>query len=254
MSLRHSFYTQLEPTAWPHQGLSVTNRIVCAFILVSAIVAILDTESTISVPLTSTFLIIEWIITAGFLTEYAARLWVTSENPKYSDGWAGRFRYVRSPMAIIDLLALAPSLLSLGGSEAYLLRLLRLIRILRLARLGPFSQAMAHVRKALTSRRHELVLSVCLALLLLVASSILLYLVEGRLQPDAFGSIPRAMWWSVMTLTTVGYGDVYPVTMLGRIFAAMTAISGIGLIAMPTGILAAAFSDAMRHDGSGDKE
>lgn len=254
MSLRHKIYVQLEPTAWRHQGLSVTNLIVCALILVSAVVAILDTEATISVPLASVFLIIEWIITVAFIAEYLARLWAYSENPAYSDGWAGRFRYARSPIAIIDLLALTPALLSLGGTEAFLLRLLRLIRILRLARLGPFSQAMAHVRKAFASRRYELTLSVSLALLLLVVSSIMLYVVEGKLQPVAFGSIPRAMWWSIMTLTTVGYGDVYPVTVLGRIFAAMTAVTGIGLIAMPTGILAAAFSDAMQHDGHHDKK
>jgi voltage-gated potassium channel len=80
-----------------------------------------------------------------------------------------------------------------------------------------------------------------------VISSALLYLVEGGVQPDNFGSIPRAMWWSIVTLTTVGYGDVFPMTAVGRILAAITAVTGIGLIAMPAGILAASFSDAMKR-------
>ena len=82
--------------------------------------------------------------------------------------------------------------------------------------------------------------------MLLILSATVLYLVEGEDQREAFGSIPRAMWWAVATLTTVGYGDVYPVTVLGKVFASVTAIAGIALIAMPTGILAAAFSDAMQ--------
>lgn len=89
-------------------------------------------------------------------------------------------------------------------------------------------------------------MSLGLATLLLLVSSTMLYLIEGAHQPETFGSIPRTMWWSIATLTTVGYGDVYPVTPLGKIFAGMTAVTGIGLIAMPTGILAAAFSDAIQ--------
>ena len=86
-----------------------------------------------------------------------------------------------------------------------------------------------------------------IATVLLIASSTLLYIVEGQGQPETYGSIPRAMWWSVATLTTVGYGDVYPMTAIGRVFAGLTAITGIGVIAMPTGILASGFSDALQR-------
>ena len=94
-------------------------------------------------------------------------------------------------------------------------------------------------------RRFELLLSLAVALVLLVLSSTAMYLVEGPTNPEAFGSIPRAMWWSIVTLTTIGYGDVFPVTLGGRMVAGVTAICGIGLIAAPTGILSAAFSDAL---------
>ena len=117
---------------------------------------------------------------------------------------------MRSPAAVLDLLALAPLLFVFIGSEAYLFRLFRLLRVLRLAKLGRFSTAWEHVGQAVSSRRYELIMSAALALLLMLISSTLLYLVEGQAQPATFGSIPRAMWWSICTLTTVGYGDATP--------------------------------------------
>lgn len=181
-----------------------------------------------------------------FAVEYVARVWVSAENPKYADGVRGRLRYMRSAAAILDLLALSPMLLTAVGAEAYLLRLLRLVRVFRLAKLGRFSSAVAAIGTAIRSRRFELTASVCIALVLLLISSTLMYLMEGGDQPEVFGSIPRAMWWSIATLTTVGYGDAVPHTVVGRLLAGVTAITGIGLIAMPTGILAAAFSDAVQ--------
>lgn len=99
--------------------------------------------------------------------------------------------------------------------------------------------------QAIAQRRHELGISAVVAIGLMLTSSTALYLAERGLQPEEFGSIPRAMWWSVATRTTVGYGDIVPVTALGRLFAALTAVTGIGLIALPTGILAGAFSEAL---------
>ena len=107
---------------------------------------------------------------------------------------------------------------------------------------------MHNIGKAIYNRRHELLISIMLATVIMIFSSSILYLVEGAAQPEHFGSIPRAMWWSIATLTTVGYGDAYPITALGKIFAAITAIAGIGLIAMPTGILAASFSEAIKKE------
>jgi voltage-gated potassium channel len=107
---------------------------------------------------------------------------------------------------------------------------------------------MRNLTDAVHSRRYELGLTMGLAVGLLLVGAAALYWIEGDLQPEKFGSIPRALWWAVITMTTIGYGDVYPITPLGKFVAALVAIAGIGLIAMPTGILAAAFSDAMRKD------
>jgi voltage-gated potassium channel len=245
-TLRERIYIALEPRARSVPGLSLTNKLICALIVCSAVAAILETEVIVLALTGRLFLYLEWIFTSVFLVEYLARLWVARENPKYSDGAAGLFRYARTPAAVMDLLAIAPILLTFGGNEAFMLRLFRLLRVLRLARLGRFSEAMNYIVLAVRSRRHELILSFCAALVLLIVSATVLYVVEGGNQPDAFGSIPRAMWWAVATLTTVGYGDVYPITILGKVFASVSAIAGIALIAMPTGILAAAFSDALQ--------
>jgi voltage-gated potassium channel len=151
-----------------------------------------------------------------------------------------------TPLALLDLAAIAPFLLGYGTTDTFLLRVLRLLRIFRLARLGRFSVAIHLLAGAIRSRRYELSLSFVIAASVLVLSSALMYALEADAQPETFGSIPRALWWSVATLTTVGYGDVYPITPAGRVLAGLTAISAIGLIAMPTGILAAAFSDAFQ--------
>lgn len=251
--VRHMLYRHLDPAARSGEGLSAVNRAICGLIVLSAAFAILETEDRLFSAHEPLFATAEWAFTAAFGLEYIGRVWCCVENPRYGPGLRGRLRYVLSPAAVIDLLALLPIVLTVGGSEAFLLRLFRLLRILRLARLGRFSDAMERLWRAVVSRRHELLLSFCGGGMVLIASSTLMYLAECDAQPDNFGSIPRAMWWAIVTLTTVGYGDVYPVTVLGRALAALTAVTGIALIAMPAGILAAAFSDSTDRDRAAAK-
>jgi voltage-gated potassium channel len=218
-------------------------------VAVSSILAILETEPTVEDIAPGVFARLEWMFAVVFLVEYLVRLWAEGESPKFR-GVQGRIRYALTPAAIVDLIAFLPSLVLPvlpGTSNFLLLRIFRLIRILRLARLGRFSLAMRHLSQAVTDRREELLLSLMLATFILVFSAAGMYLLESENDPQTFGSIPRAMWWSVCTLTTVGYGDIYPHTVLGKILGGLTSIAGIGLIAMPTGILAAAFSTAFQR-------
>ena len=243
--LRELLYRNLEPSAQPAGGLSPFNRLIVWFIIFASVVAILETEETLRGAIPGVFRIAEFFIVMVFSIEYLARVYAAGEDPRYS-GFRGRLRYMSSWWAIVDLLAILPFILTAGAYNSFIIRLLKLLRLLRVAREGRFSQAWVSVSDAIYGRRFELALSGAVAFLIMLISSAFLYVFEGDTQPDAFGSIPRALWWSVATLTTVGYGDVTPVTVLGRIFAGFTAIAGIGLIAMPTGILAAAFSEAMR--------
>lgn len=241
IALRRRLALALDPRLRLY-GLSTTNKTIISLIIVSLILSIISTEQAIYEAHETLFLYAEWLLGLIFAFEYVGRVWSSIENPANHSRW----HYALRPVPLLDLVVVCMTFLTFFGAEGFLLRLVRFLRILRLARLGAFSNATRLITQAVTKRRFELLLSAGIALLLLTVSSSALYLIEGGVQPEAFGSIPRAMWWSVATLTTVGYGDVYPVTAIGRLLAAFTAISGIGLIAMPTGILAAAFSDALQ--------
>jgi len=245
-------WRQVDPEGYEHDGLSPANRVVVWIVALSSFLAILETEPTVEGVAPRAFARLEWLFAVLFLIEYLIRLWAEGENPKFR-GIRGRVRYVLTPAAVIDLIAFVPSLvlpILPGVSNLMLLRVFRLIRILRLARLGRFSLAMRNLSQAVSERREELFLSLMLAAFVLVFSAAGMYLLEGESDPQTFGSIPRAMWWSVSTLTTVGYGDIYPHTVLGKMLGGLTSVAGIGLIAMPTGILAAAFSDAFQRTRS----
>ena len=243
-SLRRRVYEALDPRG--KRGLSGINLVLMLFIVTSVAMAIVETEDTVSQAYPTVFNIAEVVFAVVFGVEYLTRLWVAPEDPRCGTGWKARLRWMASPTAIIDLLALAPALLLTGGSPSYLLRVFRLLRIIRLAKLGRFSKAFSLVVGVVASRRFELLVTLAAAGVALLGSATLLYMVEGSVQPDKFGSIPRALWWAVITMTTIGYGDVYPTTALGRFIGGVTAIIGIGLIAAPTGILAGAFSEALR--------
>jgi voltage-gated potassium channel len=245
--MRHSLYLQLNPNVSNDRTLSPLNKVIIALIITSVCVVVIESEPTIYAGRESLFYVLEVTFGSAFLLEYLARVWTCVEGPKYSSGLKGRLRYMATPAALLDLIAVLPLLLYLMGPEAYMLRLVRLLRVIRLAKLGRFSDAVSAIGEAISERKFELLASFLFSVVLLLITSTLMYLVEAEEQPGVFGSIPRAMWWSAITLTTVGYGDSYPVTSAGRVLAALTAVLGIGLIAMPTGILVAAFSNVLQN-------
>lgn len=239
-TLRARIWAHLEASPAEQRGISTFNRVIIWMILASSLLVILETEKTLVASLPLVFLAGEIVFAVVFTIEYLLRAWTAGEHPQ------GRWHYLTRPASLFDLLALASFYAPFLPVSGALLRLIRLARILRLARLGQFSVALQNLTAALTARRFELMLSLIIAFALMLFSSTLLYLVEGNRQPEAFGSIPRALWWSVATLTTVGYGDVIPHSGLGKILAAMTALSGIGVIAMPAGIVASALTEVLR--------
>ena len=253
-SLRHRAYRQLEPSAWPDKGLSPVNLFLVILIVAAVVEAVLDTEPLISAGREHHFRRVELGLGLVFLVEYLARVWVAVENPRFARLRFPRLRYMATPMAIIDLLAVLPALLAFGGAPSLMLRFFRVLRLLRLAKLGRVSRAWLDIRQAIYDRRHEFGLILGLLGITILVSGSLLYFAEAEAQPDKFGSIPRSLWWAIVTLTTVGYGDAYPVTVLGRILAGVIAITGVTVIALPTGIFAASFSDAMerRRNKGGD--
>lgn len=245
--LRRSIYIQVEPTAWPKEGLSVLNRLTIAIIVFALILAILETEPTIGVTYSRIFNLVEGVLIALLIMEYCLRFWAAAEHKPHGGGWRSRARFFFSPSGMLDLVVIVTSLLPFFGGNTIVLRLVGVVLILRLASLGGFSRALGDLFEAVTSRKYELLISLSLSLLLMVFGATAMWWVEGETQPEHFGSIPRALWWAIVTLTTIGYGDAYPITPLGKLLAGFVAVAGIGLIALPSGVLAAAFSEISRR-------
>ena len=160
-------------------------------------------------------------------------------------------RYVKTYSSVLDIIATAAIwldiILGVPGTAGVVLRLARALRVITLTRNTRMGIAVRLLRDSILERAMELTLAFLLSILVLLLASVLLYLAEGSAQPEAFGSIPRAMWWAIATLTTVGYGDVYPITVVGRVLAGFTALSAIALVSMPAGIMAAAFSKTFQE-------
>lgn len=246
-SLRQRTYRQLFASARDDGRLTVTNRLIIAVILASVVMAVLGTEAALAREYRRFFIGAEMAFGLIFLAEYVTRVWSAAEKPGDDSAWAKRRAFIFSPFGLLDLAVVAASLFPLLVTGAPLFRLLRLLRLAALMKFGRFSLALRELAIAISDRRYDLFVTLALACALLLFGAAALHWAEGRVQPEAFGSIPRAMWWSIITLTTVGYGDVSPITPLGKMLAAIVALGGIGLVAMPTGIIAAAFSDAMQR-------
>ena len=247
VTLRHRLFVQLYVAAWPGQGLSPLNRIIACAIILSVTLAVLETEPVLMDRFREAFTILDYLFGLIFLIEYAVRIWVVAESERYS-GFVGRLRYATSPVALIDLLAILPFLLTLGVGDAFILRLVRLLRLVTIAKLGRYSTALQNICTAIKDRRYELLMSLAAAFIVMLVSAMVLHLTEGSQNPESFGSIPRALWWGAATVTKIGYGGAFPVTVMGKFFAVLFAIAAVGVIAMPTGILAAAFSEAFQRD------
>lgn len=248
--LRAKLYHEMEPKAREHPGLSPINGFIVGLVLLSLIALAIETEPTISPAWRQGLYIFNIAIIAIFAIEYLVRLWIAGEDPRFR-GISGRIRYMFTPYAVADLIAFLPEMLFLiyaqGNSEQTLmmLRVLRLFRLVKIARCVPaFDILGAAMRRA----GSQLLTTLAVALALVYISAVALYFIEGIGQGrEEFGSIPRAVWWAIATLTTVGYGDVYPVTTLGRIAASIIALAGIGVVALPAGVFASAFSDELRE-------
>jgi voltage-gated potassium channel len=233
------------------------DRIVAAMlmllILISVVTVILETVDEYDAAYGSLFHSIEIVSVTIFSVEYLLRLWIAPLDPKYA-GRFGRLRYATSLMAIIDLIAILPTLVGMFiPTDLMLLRFIRTFRLFRLIKMSRYVKSLNMLDDAIVAKKEELLVSMAMIGILLLFSSSLMYLVEHVAQPDKFPSIPAALWWGVVTLTSVGYGDTYPITPLGKLLGGITAFLGVAMFALPTGIFAAGFAEELskrRHKDS----
>jgi voltage-gated potassium channel len=228
------------------------NKAIRFLIAFSIIVAVLATEPVIRADHADLLEILDTIIAILFMIEYLLRLWIAPLRPNARPGIRGAAYYAVTPMAILDLLAIAPTILGIVSPELYLLRIFRLVRIARVGRSKNLQKSIRYFNRILSSKKEELQISAIYSGVVICISSVLMYIAEGRIQQEQFGSIPRCIWWAIITVTTVGYGDAIPVSPGGRLVASVTAISGIAVIAIPIGIISAGFSEAWAREQAKD--
>ena len=222
----------------------VVNGLLAIVIVLNVTAVILESVVPLYQQYQRWFQVFEVVSVAIFTVEYVGRVWSAIEDPRYSSGWRGRLRYAMTPMAIIDLVAIAPFYFGfLIDADTRILRALRLLRVFKLTR---HSTAMDLLLTVIRNEAATVASSMFVMLIIIVLAASGIYLIEREAQPDAFQSIPQAMWWAAVTLTTVGYGDVVPITVLGKVFGLLITIAGVGMVALPAGILASGFSTELQ--------
>lgn len=245
--IRRRTYEVMEVGA-PGDALSRTvDLMIMSLVFGNVVAVILESVPSIGQPYAELFLGFERLSVAAFTAEFLCRFWSAAEKPGepgQADSEARRrLRYLFSPMAIVDLLAISPFYLQ--TFFALDLRFLRVLRLLRVVKLTRYSSALGRLVEVFQLQRKALAASFFVLSVAVVMSASVVYVVEHPSQPDAFGSIPDAMWWAVCTLTTVGYGDVTPITPLGKLVASCIQIVGIGMVALPTSLFASGFAVIM---------
>ena len=212
-------------------------------ILLNVVAIILETEKALVIDYEAFFKYFELFSIFIFSVEYLLRLWSCVLAEEYKNPIIGRIKYLFSPLAIIDLLAIAPFYMTFLVTDTRILRILRLLRLLRITKHFRYSKTFHVIISTIEKKKGELLSALVLMLCLLLVCSTGVYYAENEAQPDKFSSILASMWWAVATLTTVGYGDIFPITSLGKFFGSISAIFGVGLFAIPAGLLASGFSD-----------
>jgi voltage-gated potassium channel len=246
-SLKRRVYEVLEARRSNDILSKVFETLILSLIALNVVALIIETVKSVYIAVPWVFQDFELISVIVFSAEYALRLWSCTESPEYSSPILGRLRFALTPLAIIDLIAFLPFYLPFFSANLLFIRAIRLFRLFRVAKAARYSNALSTFGSVILRKKEELAVAFMLLVLAVVFASALMYFAENQAQPDDFSSIPATMWWAIETLTTVGYGDVYPVTVVGKLMAAVLAVLGIAVFALPTAILGAGFIEEFQQ-------
>lgn len=221
-------------------------------IVLNVIAIIFETIPEIYEPLQRFLTIFEIVSVIIFSIEYILRIYVSDLTHPSSSRIKSAFKFIFSAYGLIDLLAIIPFYLPfLTKVDLRFLRILRLMRFMRILKINRYNNSLNLIWTVFKEKKAELAITGFITLLILIIASFLMYYIEGQAQPDKFPNIIASFWWAIATLTTVGYGDVYPITGFGKFVSGLIAVLGIGLVALPTGLVSAGF---MEKIGKSDKE
>ena len=244
---KEKIYKILEPAFDGDQSSKAFDIFLILVIFLNVLAVILESVESIGVAYSGFFKMFSLFSVGFFSIEYLMRLWTCTENKKFEKPVTGRFRYALTPLALIDFLVLVPFYLPLFFQvDLRILRVLRLLRLFTLFKLTRYSSSLKLISTVVREKKEELVVTFAVTMILLVFASGIIFFLENEKQPGAFSSIPAAMWWGVATMTTVGYGDIYPITAIGKFFGGFVAILGLGTFSLPAGIIAYGFIEEIQ--------
>lgn len=245
--MRRRIYEILEIARPDDRASRYVDVFIVLLISLNILALVLESVSEFHARYAPWFLRFEIFSVGVFTVEYLIRIWSSVEAPggRFRQSLAGRARFALTPMALVDLFAILP--FYLGMIYSLDLRFLRALRLLRIFKLTRYSTALSTLLKVLRDEAQSFGAAFLILVVIMIIASSGVYLFEHKAQPEAFSNIPEAAWWSVATLTTVGYGDITPVTVGGKVFGIIIMIIGIGMVALPAGILASAFSEELRQ-------
>lgn len=251
MSIKHRISEILEPESKGDIYCRGFNIFIITLIILNVFAVALETVQEISQNYSQLFHIFEIFSMVVFSLEYVLRIWTAVVKEEYRHPVIGRLRYMVTPAAIIDVIVILPFYLPFFmDTDLRFLRVLRLLRLFALFKMARYSHSMHLLRGVLRETREELLIVLGIVIGMLFFASGVIYLFEHQAQPEQFSSIFASMWWAVSTMTTVGYGDVYPITTLGKIFGGFVSILGLGTFGLPVGIIAYGFVDTLQKQKS----
>jgi voltage-gated potassium channel len=235
----------VEPPADDKIAQGVNNAILL-LIAFNVVVFVLESVAPLRESYQGFFYYFEFVSVVIFSIEYLLRIWCCTHSENYREPIRGRLRMMGTPMALIDIIAILPFYLAALGFDLRFVRILRLVRLIRLFRSGRLAQAFSLLVVVVSDKKEELGISVLVLILVLTFSSSVMWYIECNEPGTQFTSVPATMWWGMMTITTIGYGDMYPMTAAGRVFGSFVGFLGICVFALPVGILGAGFADEIR--------
>ncbi|HII06960.1 MAG TPA: ion transporter [Methanotrichaceae archaeon] len=247
LGYKRRIYEILEATD-PEDALGRrVNLFIMVLILLNVAAVVLESEEAINARYGPLFDAFGFFTIIAFTVEYVLRLWVSDLDPGRPDPIGGRLRFTLSPLAIIDLAVILPYYLPIVFPDLRFLRGVRVFWLLRLFEMGRYSESMGTLERVIRAKKEELTVTFLAIIFFLTIASSIIYFLEHDAQPKNFPSIPETMWWGLLTLTTIGYDEIYPVTILGKIVGSMLIILGVGMFALPTGILASGFVEEIQN-------
>ncbi len=242
----------------PAKSLDTLSRLfdtsILSLIVLNVVAVILESFSEISQSYQTVFQCFEIFSIIIFTIEYGLRVYTADCKYPVSNTRQAAWKYIKSPMAIIDLFAILPFYIPFFlPFDLRFMRILRLTRTLRILKLNRYSKSLQLLGKILSNKKADLLITLFVTFIMIIFASSAMYYLETDVQPEQFPNIIAAFWWAIATLTTVGYGDVYPVTILGKILSGIIALLGVGLVALPTGIVSSGFIEELEKTTSKSK-